>query len=145
MGLKPYLKSKAINLTDGNFSANDSLVTIPANRLFMVEFVGINAFAQEDQALSVALEVTTTNDSIPETGIFPIVLDGKMATTDPGYPYRLFSSQQVKLYADPNSELTITVTRSGSYSNARAMVHVSGLLIDIGNGIPSAPTGLVVR
>jgi hypothetical protein len=145
MGLKPYLKAKAVNLLDGNFSVSDSIVTIPANRLFMVEFVGINAFAQENQELSVALEVTTTSDGIPEMGIFPIVLGGKMAGSDPDYPLRLFGSQQVKLYADPDSDLKIVVTRNGSFSKARAMVHVSGLLIDIENGIPSTPTGLVVR
>ena len=64
-----------------------------------------------------------------------------MADSDPEYPVRLWGSQKVRLYADANSDLIISVFRDKSILKARAMVEVSGLLVDMGNGIPS-PTGL---
>src|SRR4030095_6172118 len=79
----------------------------PKNRLFIIEFVSINAFLQENQQLFVSLGVTT--DSV--TGVYPIIPTETMTSSDPAFAVRRFGSQRVPLYADANTGITITVAR----------------------------------
>jgi hypothetical protein len=66
---KPFHRGEVINLAQGDKVKETQLSKGPKNRLFIIEFVSINAFLQENQQLFVSLGVTT--DSV--TGVYPIV------------------------------------------------------------------------
>jgi hypothetical protein len=102
----------------------------PLDKLFIVEFVGINGFVQPDQHLFVSLQVGA--------GIYPIVLLGVLTNAvpiggstkaDPTFPVRRFGSQQLLLYADPGSNITVAVARDNGNADARVSVDVSGRII----------------
>jgi hypothetical protein len=114
-----------INLENGESIKDFHLKGLPQDKLFIIEFVGINAFAQPGQVLFIALQIFTNFVQ----GIYPIVPTGASSYSDPTYPARIFGSQQVRLYADPNSDLIITVSRNNDTADARAFVHLSGRLI----------------
>ena len=132
-------KSEGRNLTEGspfhtlgvvNLANNETLKEIklpkaPQNKLLIVEFVGINGFVQPNQHLFVSLEVYT--NSVP--GIYPIVPIGVSTIADPTFPTRRFGSQQVLLYADPDSEITVAVARDNGNAAARVFVDVSGRIV----------------
>lgn len=114
-----------VNLENGETIKDSQLTGLPGDKLFIIEFVGINAFAQPGQVLFIALQVQTNSVQ----GIFPIVPIGASSFTDPQYPARIFGSQQVRLYADPNSEILITVARDNDTADARIFVQLSGRII----------------
>lgn len=114
-----------INLENGEYIKDLNLEGLPQNRRFIIEFVGINAFAQPGQKIFVALQVHTNS----RKGIYPIAPIGNSPFSDPNYPARIFGSQQVQLYADPNSDLIITVARDNDNAGARAFIDLSGRLI----------------
>jgi hypothetical protein len=114
-----------INLENGESIKDFRLSGLPKDKLFIIEFVGINAFAQPDQVLFIALQVSTNSAQ----GIYPIVPSGSSSYSDPTFPARIFGSQQVLLYADPNKDVIITVGRDKDTADARVFVHLSGRLI----------------
>jgi hypothetical protein len=114
-----------VNLENGESIKDFHLTGLSENKLFIIEFVGINAFAQSGQILFIALQVFTNSVQ----GIYPIVPTGASPYSDPTYPARIFGSQQVRLYADPDSDLIITVSRNNDIADARAFVHLSGRII----------------
>jgi hypothetical protein len=95
---------------------------IAKDRLFVVEFVGVNGFVQQNQTLFVSLEVYT--NSVP--GIYPITTTGTSTISDPGFPARRFGSQRVLLYADPDSQIIVTAARHNGNAAARVFVDISG-------------------
>ena len=114
-----------INLENGEGIKDFHLTEVPKDKLFLIEFVGINAFVQSGQVLFIALQLFTNSVQ----GIYPIVPTGASSYSDPTYPERLFGSQHVRLYADPDSDLIITVSRNNDTADARAFVHLSGRII----------------
>jgi hypothetical protein len=122
---RPFHRGEVINLAQGAKLNETQLSNVPKNRLFVIEFVGINAFLQENQQLFFSLGVTT--DSV--TGVYPIVPAGSMASLDPAFAVRRFGSQHVLLYADANTGITITLARDNDNGSAEAMVEVSGRLV----------------
>ena len=124
-----------INLDDGESIKDFHLPVLPSDKLFIIEFVGINAFAQPGQILFIALQVHTNSLQ----GIYPIVPSGTSPFSDPSYPARIFGSQQVLLYADPNSTVIITVGRNTVNAEARAFVQLSGRLITPMSVTPPRP------
>ena len=122
---KPFHRGEVINLTQGDKVKETQLSKGPKNRLFIIEFVSINAFLQENQQLFVSLGVTT--DSV--TAVYPIVPTGTMTSSDPAFAVRRFGSQRVLLYADANTGITITVARDNDNGAAEAIVEVSGRLV----------------
>jgi hypothetical protein len=123
-----------INLGNGESIQDFHFTGLPKDKLFIIEFVGINAFAQPDQVLFVALQVFTNSVQ----GIYPIVPLGTSPFSDPTYPARIFGSQHVRLYADPNRDLIVTVARSHDNADARAFVQLSGRLITPWHVAPSS-------
>src|SRR5215475_7333377 len=101
---KPFHRGLVINLAQGEKLKEAQLPNIPKNALFIIEFVSINSFLQQNQQPFVSLGVTT--DTV--TGIYPIVPTGSMASTEPAFAVRKFGSQQVLLYADKSTDITIT-------------------------------------
>ncbi len=99
---------------------------MPQSERFIIECVGINAFGQPGQRLFVAVHITT-GDTI---GIYPIVLAGSSSIADPTYPDRTFGSQQVRLYADPETNVDLSVARDDATAGARIFVSLSGIPID---------------
>jgi hypothetical protein len=114
-----------VNLENGETIKDFQLTGLPKDKLFIIEFVGINAFAQSGQVLFVGLQVHTNSVQ----GIFPIVPLGASPYSDPTYPARIFGSQQVRLYADANSHILITVARNNDTAGARTFVQLSGRII----------------
>ena len=114
-----------INLENGESIKDFHLTGLPETKLFIIEFVGINAFAQPGQVLFIALQVFTNSVQ----GNYPRVPTGASPYSDPTFPARIFGSQHVRLYADPDSDLIITVSRNNDTADARAFVHLSGRLI----------------
>lgn len=120
-----FCTGEVINLDDGESIKDVLFQGLPKDKLFIIEFVGINAFTQPGQVIFVALQVQTNS----RKGIYPIVPIGVSPFSDPTYPARIFGSQKVRLYADPNSDLIVTVARDNDNANARAFVDLSGRLL----------------
>jgi hypothetical protein len=123
---QPFQVGDLIDLADGESGKQVTLLTMPQGQRFVIECVGVNAFVQPDQRLFVALHVTTGDDS----GIYPFVLAGSSTVADPTYPARTFGSQQVRLYADPEMNLELSVPCDDPTAGARIFVSVSGRLVD---------------
>ena len=123
----PFLTGVAVNLEEGQFSDQVAVFNpVPAGKLFVIETVGVNAFAQPDQVVRVALRVVTGG----RVGIFPIALLQVSVFPDPEFPANMLGSQLIRLYQDPNAELQVTVTRTSAKGNARVFVDISGFLVD---------------
>lgn len=104
---KPFQTGGVINLSNGEETKEIQLPEIAKNRLFVVEFVRLNGFVQQNQTLFVSFEVYT--NSVPR--IYPIVTTGTSIISDPALPARRFGSQQVLLYADSDSQIIVTAAR----------------------------------
>lgn len=122
---KPFQIIGVINITNGEETKDIQLPKTAKDRLFVVEFVGINGFMQQNQSLFVSLEVYT--NSVP--GIYPIVTAGISNISDPIFPVRRFGSQQVLLYSDPDSQIILTAARDNVNADARIFVDISGRLV----------------
>ena len=122
---KPFHTGGVINLGNGDETKDIQLPKIAKDRLFVVEFVGVNGFLQQNQTLFVALEVHT--NSLP--GIYPIVTNGTSTISDPSLPARRFGSQQILLYADPDSQIVVTAARHNGNADARIFVDLCGRLV----------------
>ena len=59
MSGKPFCMGGVINLSNGEETKDIQLPKIAKDRLFVVEFVGVNGFLQQNQTLLIALEVYT--------------------------------------------------------------------------------------
>ena len=123
---QPFHVNGTVNLSNGEGLKDYTFTGLPKDKLFIIEFVGVNAFAQPGQVLFIGLQVQT--HATP--GIYPIVLNGSSAFSDPTYPARLFGSQKVKLYADPNSDIVVSVARDSSSNSCRAMINLSGRIVE---------------
>ena len=113
-----------INLAEGEEVKDVTILAVAPDQRFDIRFVGVNGFAQPGQILFVALQVTT----VGHLGTYPIVLTGMSPFADPEFPTRCFGSQEVRLHADPGSDLLITVARHETRAGARVFVDVSGFL-----------------
>jgi hypothetical protein len=122
---KPFHTGGVINLANGEETKDIQLPKIAKDRLFVVEFVGVNGFLQQNQTLFVALEVYT--NSLP--GIYPIVTNGTSTISDPAFPARRFGSRQILLYADPDSQIVVTAARHNGNADARIFVDLCGRLV----------------
>ncbi|HSF29447.1 MAG TPA: hypothetical protein VLK82_03100 [Candidatus Tectomicrobia bacterium] len=122
----PFQADELIDLADGDAGKQVTLLTMPRGKRFVIECVGVNAFVQPGQRLFVAVHVTT-GDAI---GIYPIVPAGSSSIADPTFPARTFGSQQVRLYADPETNVDLSVARDDATAGARIFVSLSGMLID---------------
>lgn len=121
MKKKPLHTSGVVNLSSGE-KIKDYEFNVPQGGVFIIEFVGVNAFAQHGQDLFFALQVFTNSSK----GIYPLSPAGSSPYLDPEFPSRVFGSQQVKLYADPGSKLIATFARSSDSGDARALFDISG-------------------
>jgi hypothetical protein len=125
MSGKPFHVGGVINLANGEETKDIQLPKIAKDRMFVVEFVGVNGFVHQNQTLFVSLEVYT--NSVP--GIYPIAISGTSIISDPAFPARRYGSQRVLLYADPDSQITVTAARHNGNADARIFVDVSGRLV----------------
>ena len=103
MSGKSFRAGGVINLANGEETKDIQLPKIAKDRLFLVEFVGVNGFVQQNQTLFVSLEVYTSSVS----GIYPIVTSGTSTISDLAFPARRFGAQRVLLYADPTAKLQL--------------------------------------
>jgi hypothetical protein len=124
---KPFQTGGVINLANGEETKEIQLPKIAKNRLFVVEFVGVNGFVQQNQTRFVSLEVYT--NSVPR--IYPIVTTGTSTISDPGFRARRFASQQVLLYADHDTQIIVTAVRHNSNADARVLVDICGRLVKV--------------
>jgi hypothetical protein len=122
---KPFRTGGIVNLGNNETVKEIQLPKAPGGKLFIAEFVGINAFVQKNQDLFVSLQVITSSGP----GIYPIVAAGMMTGSDPTFPVRRFGSQQLLLYADANSEITVAVARNNGTGLARAFIDVCGRIV----------------
>jgi hypothetical protein len=125
MSGKPFHVGGVINLADGEETKDIQSPKIAKDRLFVVEFVGVNGIVQQNQTLFVSLEIYT--NSVP--GIYPIFTTGTSTVSDPVLPARRFGSQRVLLYADPDSQIIVTTARHNGNAAARVFVDISGRLV----------------
>ena len=125
MSGKPFHIGGVINLANGEETKDIRLPKIPKDKLFVVEFVGVNGFVQQNQTLFVSLEVYTNSSA----GIYPIVTTGTSTISDPAFPARRFGGQRVLLYADPDSQVMVTAARHDGNADARIFVDISGRLV----------------
>ncbi len=122
---KPFHTGGVINLANNEETKEIQLPKVPKDKMFVVEFVGVNGFVQHNQSLFVSLEVFT--NGVP--GIYPIVTNGTSTISDPALPARRFASQQVVLYADPDSQITVAAARHDGSGVARMFVDLCGRLV----------------
>ena len=127
VGTHPFLTGVTVNLEEGQFSDQVAVFNpVPAGKRFVIETVGVNAFAQPGQVVRVALRVVTGG----RVGIFPIALPQASAFPDPEFPANTLASQLIRLYQDPNVALQVTVDRNSAGKEARVFVDISGFLVD---------------
>lgn len=127
MAQRPFQTGAIINLSSGESSKDVVISTVPANQRFHVKFLGINGFGQPNQPLFYAIQVTTGS----RLGIYPIALSGVAEIAEPEFPARHFGSQEVRLYADPGSDLMFTVARKDTTGNIRVFIELCGILADL--------------
>lgn len=127
MAQRPFQTGAIINLSSGESSKDVVISTVPANKRFHVKFLGINGFGQPNQSLFYAIQVTTGS----RLGIYPIALSGVAEIAEPEFPARHFGSQEVRLYADPGSDLMFTVARKDTTGNIRVFIELCGILADL--------------
>jgi hypothetical protein len=125
--MQPFQTGVVVNLRDGEAGQQPTLVTVPTGKCLLIECIGINAFAQPGQIFCIALEVTTSR----HLGLYPIVLLGSSTLEDPEFPARSFGSQLVHLYAAPQTQVLLPITRNNARGTARVEVHISGGLVDV--------------
>lgn len=122
---KPFCIGGVINLVNGENVKNALIPGLPRDKMFLIEFVGVNGFAQSDQIIFVSVEVYTG----ARPGVYPIVLMGSSPYWDPTYPKRVFGSQRVILYADPNADITVAVARNNTNQDARVIIELAGRIL----------------
>jgi len=103
-----------VNLIEGERDKDVTIFTVPDNKRFVIEFIGINAFGQPNQSLFYALQITVSS----RLGIYPFAMSGNARFHDPEFPERFFGSQLAKLYADPNSQIILTVVRRETHETS---------------------------
>jgi hypothetical protein len=128
---QPFQTGGVINLADREAGTQVTILAVPQGKRFVVECVGVNAFMQPGQKLFAALHVTTAG----YVGIYPIALVGSSTIADPTFPARAFGSQQVRFYADPETNLDFSIARHDATAHARIFISVSGVLIDTRTGV----------
>ena len=64
-------------------------------------------------------------------GVYPISLTGIAEIAEPEFPMRYFGSQEVMLYADPKSDLIVSVARKDTTGNVRVFINLCGMLVDV--------------
>lgn len=128
-----FQTQEVINLAGGEYDKQVTVQNIPRDKLFVIEFVGIDGFAQEGQNLYMAVDVGGK--------IYPIEVSGTLANPpDPQFPQRIFGSQLIRLYVNPGANVNITVARYGTRGSARVFVALSGSLMDVDTAPPAPPT-----
>lgn len=127
MAQRPFQTGAVVNLSDGESIKEAVIVTIPKKKRFHTQFLGINGFGQPNQPLFYAVHVTTRSS----VGIYPIAPTGVSEIDEPEFPARFFGSQTTILYADPGSELIISVARKQATGNVRVFINICGLLVDV--------------
>ncbi|MBK9308496.1 MAG: hypothetical protein IPM58_15770 [Nitrospira sp.] len=127
MAQRPFQTGAIVNLRSGESSKDVVICTVPANKRFHVKFLGINGFGQPNQSVFYAIQVTTGS----RLGIYPIAPSGVAEIAEPEFPARYFGSQEVMLYADPGSDLLVTVARKDTTGNVRVFIELCGILADV--------------
>ena len=126
MAQRPFQTGVAVNLSDGENTKEAVLVTVPRKKRFHTQYLGINGFGHPNRPLFYAVHVTTRS----RVGIYPIAPTGIAEIDDPEFPTRFFGSQVIILYADPGSELILSVARKDTTGNVRVFIDICGLLVD---------------
>ncbi|MBS0155683.1 MAG: hypothetical protein JSS38_13875 [Nitrospira sp.] len=127
MAQRPFQTGAAVNLSAGDSVKDVVVCTVPARKRFDVKFLGINGFGHPNQPLFYAVQVTTKS----VLGVYPISLTGIAEIAEPEFPMRYFGSQEVMLYADPKSDLIVSVARKDTTGNVRVFINLCGMLVDV--------------
>ena len=127
MAQRPFQTGAVVNLSDGESTKETVIATIPTKKRFHTQFLGINGFGHPNQPLFYAVHVTTRS----RVGIYPIAPAGISEIDEPEFPTRYFGSQGAILYADPGSELILSVARKQTTGNVRVFIDICGLLVDV--------------
>jgi hypothetical protein len=123
---QPLHAGEVIDLAAGEAGKQVTIWVVPQGKPFVVECVGVNAFAPPGQKLFATLHVTTAG----YVGIYSTILVGSSTIAEPAFPARSFGSQQVRLYADPETNLDFSIARDDATADAQIFLSVSGVLID---------------
>ena len=126
MAQRPFQAGAVVNLSDGESIKEAVIVTVPRKKRFHTQYLGINGFGHPNQSLFYAVHVTTRS----RVGIYPIAPTGIAEIDEPGFPARFFGSQVATLYADPGSDLIVSVARKNTTGNVRVFIDICGLLVD---------------
>ena len=120
----PFTLASAISMTQGEFSKQETLYTIPEDRLFIIEYIGIGSSLQPQQELSAAIMPVFDGGLT----VYPIAVLGTTSSHNPGMPLRRFGSQQMLLYA--NDHIDISAVRSSDEGEAHIEFNISGRLLE---------------
>lgn len=126
MAQRPFQAGAVVNLSDGESIKEAVIVTVPRKKRFHTQYLGINGFGHPNQSLFYAVHVTTRS----RVGIYPIAPTGIAEIDEPEFPARFFGSQVATLYADPGSDLIVSVARKNTRGNVRVFINICGLLVD---------------
>ncbi len=126
MAQRPFQAGAVVNLSDGESIKEAVIVAVPRKKRFHTQYLGINGFGHPNQSLFYAVHVTTRS----RVGIYPIAPTGIAEIDEPEFPARFFGSQAATLYADPGSDLIVSVARKNTRGNVRVFIDICGLLVD---------------
>ncbi|GJQ60914.1 MAG: hypothetical protein D8M57_03405 [Candidatus Scalindua sp. AMX11] len=130
-----FQTEEVINIDIGTESNEVLVRNIPDDKLFAIEFIGINGFTTKGIDIYIALDVDTL--------IYPITVSGSVPFNDPTYSWRIFGSQQVRIYVQPGQKINIHAYRKDINFAARTLVALSGVLFDVEE--PVSPSTVAIE
>ena len=123
----PIAFATSLGMSQGEFSKQKTVYTVPAGRMFIIEYIGIHSSLPPDQELSPAILPSFNDGNQTGLTVYPIALPGKGASHNPNMPLRRFGSQQLLLYA--NHSVDISAIRSSVEGEASVEFNISGRLV----------------
>ncbi len=130
-----FQTQEVINIDIGSEFSEVIVQNIPGDKMFVIECIGINGFTAKGVDLYISLNI--------DTNIYPISVTGSVPFNDPDYPWRVFGSQQVRIYVKPGQEITLHAYRKDINFTGRIFVALSGFLIDV--EAPVSPKNLTIE
>lgn len=132
---KCFQMQEVVNIDIGKQFNEVVVQNLPSDKLFVIQFIGINGFTTKGIDFFIALDIDTI--------IYPISVAGSVQNNDPGFPWRIFGSQQVRIYVKPGQKINIHVYRNDINFAVRAFVALSGVLMDVDT--PVSPSNLTTE
>jgi hypothetical protein len=131
---QPFQHSAEFSTSVGVGSGFITITTVPAGKRLVIEFVSVDVFNFAGSPVH-SVYITTTTAGVTTYHRFVLFGQGLDAFGN-GVSA---AAQQVRLYADPGTTVSGSLTRSGSVGTAEAGFHISGYFVDLPRPVDITP------